>query len=199
MLVLIDNYDSFTYNLYYLIKLFCEEILVIRNDAFSSKELEDLRPLGIVISPGPGRPEEAKLSIDAVKIAEKRKIPLLGVCLGHQVIGRHFGAVVMRAPEPVHGKTDRIFHHGRRLFKGCRNPFKATRYHSLVVARETVCSPLRVTAWNHEGLVMAVEHETLPIYGVQFHPESFLSEEGESLMQSFIEEVKLHACHSGCH
>lgn len=197
MLVLIDNYDSFTYNLYHLIKLFYHEVMVIRNDAIDPDELEKLDPSGIVISPGPGRPEEARLSVDAVKIATRKGIPLLGVCLGHQVIGMCFGASVVRAPQPVHGKTDEIYYKDSRLFKGCQNPFPATRYHSLVVAKETVKHPLKITAENSEGLLMALEHTDLPIYGIQFHPESFLSEEGEQLMKNFIEEVNLYACHSG--
>lgn len=197
MLVLIDNYDSFTYNLYHLIKLFYDEVLVLRNDVLTAEELEKLNLTGIVISPGPGRPEEACLSVDAVNIAVKKRVPLLGVCLGHQVIGMYFGASIVRAPRPVHGKTDEIYYTESRIFKGCCNPFRATRYHSLVVARETVKPPLKITAENREGLLMALEHRDLPIYGIQFHPESFLSEEGEQLMKNFIEEVNLNACHAG--
>lgn len=193
VLLLIDNYDSFTYNLYHLFKAKCSKVEVVRNDEISKEALEELPIDGLIISPGPGRPEEAGISIDCVEVAEKHKIPLFGVCLGHQVIGYYYGCRIVRAPYPVHGKTDEIIHDSQGVFKGLKNPFKATRYHSLVVEEKSVKSPLFVTAKNREGIVMGLSHKHLPIFGVQFHPESFLSEEGERLAENFLRVVKEHA------
>lgn len=196
MLLLIDNYDSFTYNLYHLFLNAYEDITVVRNDKITVDEFTSLRPSGIIISPGPGRPENSGISIEAVRFSLENQIPLLGVCLGHQVIASFFGACVIRAEIPVHGKTDLIFHDATGIFEGCKNPFKATRYHSLVVDRNTIKTPLRITAENREGIVMGIAHESAPIFGVQFHPESFLSEEGERIARNFVKEVEKYACYS---
>lgn len=193
MLLLIDNYDSFTYNLYHLLKVLYEDIRVFRNDEIKLPELKRFKPIGIIISPGPGKPADAGVSLDCVEYAVETKTPLLGVCLGHQVIGSYFGASVVRAPLPVHGKADKIYHYSSGIFKGLKNPFLATRYHSLVIDRQTIKDPLVITAENSEGLVMGVSHKDLPIHGVQFHPESFLSEEGQKLAMNFLEEVKCYA------
>jgi anthranilate synthase/aminodeoxychorismate synthase-like glutamine amidotransferase len=173
-----------------------ENIAVVRNDKIKPDELSSLKPSGIIISPGPGRPENAGISIEAVRFSLENHVPLLGVCLGHQVIGSFFGADVKRAEMPVHGKTDLIFHDNTGVFEGCKNPFTATRYHSLIVDRNTVKHPLRITAENREGIVMGIAHESAPIFGVQFHPESFLSEEGERIAANFVKEVSRYACYS---
>lgn len=186
MLILIDNYDSFTYNLYHLFASVYRDIEVFRNDEIKVEDLMEINPSGIIISPGPGRPEDAGITLACIELAEKRSIPLLGVCLGHQAIGHYYGCSVVRAPYPVHGKTDNIYHNSKGLFSGLKNPFKATRYHSLVIDRKTVGRPLVICAENREGLVMGILHESLPIFGVQFHPESFLSEEGEKLARNFV-------------
>lgn len=199
MLLLIDNYDSFTYNLYHLFLKFYKDIVVKRNDEITAEDIAEYNPSGIIISPGPGRPEDSGVSIDAVSYALEKNVPLLGVCLGHQVIGAYFGASVIRAKLPVHGETDLIFHNSLNVFRNCKNPFRATRYHSLVVDSETVKPPLVITAVNEEGIVMGIAHLTHPISGVQFHPESFLSEEGEKIASNFIEEVRKNASHSREH
>ncbi len=187
-LLLIDNYDSFVYNLAQAFGVLGAEPVVVRNDATLS-ELEALEPDAVVISPGPGTPKEAGVSIDALRAFGSR-IPVLGVCLGHQCIGAAFGGVVERAPVgPVHGKTSRIAHSGAPLFAGVPSPFVATRYHSLVV-QPPLPPELEVIATSEDGIVMALRHRELPIEGVQFHPESVLTTEGPQLLQNFLARAR---------
>jgi len=185
MILLIDNYDSFTYNLvHYLCELgaVCE---VRRNDQISVNDVEAMAPQAIVLSPGPCTPNEAGICLDVIaRVAGK--IPLLGVCLGHQAIGQAFGGEVVRAPLPMHGKVSKIYHQGSDVFAGLPNPFNATRYHSLVVKAETLPSFLVATARTNDGLIMGLRHESLPLYGVQFHPESIASEYGHELLANFM-------------
>jgi len=186
MILMIDNYDSFTYNLVQAIFAFEPEVRVVRNDAFDPGDELARRPARIVISPGPGTPEKAGRSIELIRAAEERRIPVLGVCLGHQAIAVAHGAVVDRAPVPMHGKTSRIEHAGAGIFRGLSRPFEATRYHSLAVREETLPEDLAVTARSEDGVIMALAHRTLAVYGVQFHPESILSLEGPRLIGNFI-------------
>ncbi len=183
--LLIDNYDSFTYNLLQYLAELGAEVLVHRNDALSLEELERLEPDRVVISPGPGTPERAGVSVEAVRRFGPR-VPLLGVCLGHQAIGYAYGGRVVRAPEPMHGKTSEIYHTGRGLYRGVPNPFVATRYHSLVVERESLPACLELTAWTADGLVMGIRHREYPVEGVQFHPESILTAEGKTILKNFL-------------
>lgn len=186
MLVMIDNYDSFTYN---LVQYFGELGMipkVYRNDALSVSEVSALAPKGIVISPGPGRPEDAGISESVIRELGS-KIPILGVCLGHQAIGQVFGGDVIYAPTLVHGKTSPVFHNNSGVFSGIPSPFQATRYHSLVVSRETLPPDLEITAWTEDGLIMGMQHRHAPIHGVQFHPESILTLEGKRLLKNFLE------------
>lgn len=185
MILVVDNYDSFTYNLVQFLAVMDPDVVVVRNDEKSADEVLALRPDRIVISPGPGRPEDAGITCDL--IAKSETIPLLGVCLGHQAIGAVFGGRVSRAPVLMHGKTSEIRHGGRGLFAGLSNPFTATRYHSLVVERDSVPSSLEITAETDDGLVMGLSHASRPIAGVQFHPESILTVEGEKLLRNFVE------------
>jgi anthranilate synthase component 2 len=187
MLLLIDNYDSFTYNLVHYLGELGADVLVKRNDALSVEAALDLRPDCIVLSPGPCDPDKAGICLPIVAAAIERGIPLLGVCLGHQAIGQALGGRVVRAPRPMHGKTDRMYHGGRGLMRGLPSPFVATRYHSLVVERAGLPDCLEVTAETEDGLVMAFCHRTLPIHGVQFHPESIASEHGHDLLRNFLE------------
>jgi anthranilate synthase component II len=189
MLLLIDNYDSFTYNLFHYLSEVGADVMVQRNDALSAQAALDLKPTGIILSPGPCSPNEAGICLDVIALATKHAIPLLGVCLGHQAIGQAFGGNVIRAPQPVHGKTDDITHNGTGLFKGIPSPLKATRYHSLIVEKSSFPSELSITATNGEGLVMALRHKTLPIYGVQFHPESIVSEHGHAMLKNFVDST----------
>lgn len=189
MLLIIDNYDSFTYNLY---QYFCElgaDVQVKRNDAVSLRDIEQLSPTHLVISPGPCTPSEAGISLDAVSHFAG-DIPILGVCLGHQAIGQAFGAQVVKARKVMHGKTTAIHHNQQGVFKGLNRPLTVTRYHSLVIAPETLPASFEVTAWSlHDGNVdeiMGIRHKTLPIEGVQFHLESILSEQGHELLNNFI-------------
>ncbi len=182
---LIDNYDSFTWNLAHYIGALGAEIDVRRNDAVSVAEVLAAKPDAIVLSPGPCTPNEAGICLDLVKAAHG--VPLLGVCLGHQAIGQSFGGEVVRAPLPIHGKLSEIEHAGETIFRGVNGPFQATRYHSLVVRRETMPAELKVTAWTADGLVMGLSHRTLPIHGVQFHPESVLSEHGHLMLRNFLD------------
>lgn len=189
MLLIIDNYDSFTYNLY---QYFCElgaDVQVKRNDAVSLSDIEQLSPSHLVISPGPRTPSEAGISLDAVSHFAG-EIPILGVCLGHQAIGQAFGAQVVKARKVMHGKTTAIHHNQQGVFKGLNRPLTVTRYHSLVIAPETLPASFEVTAWSlHDGNVdeiMGIRHKTLPIEGVQFHPESILSEQGHELLNNFL-------------
>lgn len=189
MLLIIDNYDSFTYNLY---QYFCElgaDVQVKRNDAVYLSDIEQLSPSHLVISPGPCTPSEAGISLDAVSHFAG-EIPILGVCLGHQAIGQAFGAQVVKARKVMHGKTTAIHHNQQGVFKGLNRPLTVTRYHSLVIAPETLPASFEVTAWSlHDGNVdeiMGIRHKTLPIEGVQFHPESILSEQGHELLNNFL-------------
>ena len=195
MIIIIDNYDSFTYNLVqYLGELGVEfpvadDIKVFRNDRISIKEIETLRPDGILISPGPGRPENAGISLDLIKQLGSH-VPILGVCLGHQSIGQVFGGKIVSAPELMHGKTSPISHTGVGVFRGLENPMTATRYHSLVIERHTCPEELEVTAWVEDGTIMGVRHRNYPhIEGVQFHPESILTYSGKKLLQNFLETL----------
>jgi anthranilate synthase component 2 len=187
MILVIDNYDSFTYNLVqYLGELGCG-IEVVRNDAESLDEIADRRPERILISPGPGRPEDAGVTMSVIRRFGET-IPLLGVCLGHQAIGAVFGGAVVRAITPMHGKTSTIEHNGRGLFNGITAPFAASRYHSLIVADENLPEALEVTArTTDDGAIMGLRHRTLPVHGVQFHPESILTGEGRRILRNFVE------------
>ncbi len=189
MLLMLDNYDSFTYNLVQYFGQLGEEVLVLRNDQVTLEEIERLRPARIVVSPGPCSPEEAGISVPAIRHFAG-KIPILGVCLGHQSIGAAFGGRVVRSSTLMHGKTSPIHHEGEGLFRGLPNPFAATRYHSLVVERSTFPDSLRITAWVEEGEVMGLAHRELPIWGVQFHPESILTEGGYDMLRNFLKAVE---------
>ncbi len=185
MLLMIDNYDSFTYNLVQYLGELGQEIKVFRNDKITIAEIEELKPERIVISPGPCTPKEAGISIDVIRHFQG-KMPILGVCLGHQSIGEAFGGDVVRAGRLMHGKTSMIYHDGKTIFKDLPNPFEATRYHSLIIKRETIPSCLIITAETKEGEIMGVRHKDLPIEGVQFHPESILTKAGMDLLRNFL-------------
>ncbi|MGB9606450.1 MAG: anthranilate synthase component II [Chloroflexia bacterium] len=184
MIVVIDNYDSFTYNLVQCLGAMGGQVRVFRNDAVSCDALERLAPSHIVISPGPGSPEQSGISNDVIRRFSHR-VPILGVCLGHQCIGHVFGARVDRAPRLMHGKTSLIYHTSKGILANLPNPFTATRYHSLIVW-EPLPPSLEVTAFTLEGEVMAIQHRELPVFGVQFHPESILTEEGQRLLANFL-------------
>ena len=186
MLLVIDNYDSFTYNLVQYLGELGAEMKIFRNDEVTVDAIEtELRPEKILISPGPGTPDAAGISLDVIeRFAEK--IPILGVCLGHQAIGQHFGGKVVRGPEPVHGKPVEVRHDGKTLFEGLPDTFKAGRYHSLVVERDTLPASLEISAESPDGLIMALRHKELPVEGVQFHPESILTEHGKVILKNFL-------------
>lgn len=186
MLLLIDNYDSFTYNLVHYLGELGADVRVWRNDAISVQDALDLRPDGIVLSPGPCDPDKAGICLPLIDAAAKARVPLMGVCLGHQAIGQAFGGKVVRAPAPMHGKVGSMQHTGRGVLKGLPSPFRATRYHSLVVERESLPSCLEVVGETADGLIMALQHRELPIHGVQFHPESIESEHGHTILQNFL-------------
>ncbi len=188
MLLMIDNYDSFTYNLYQYLSELGAEVVTVRNDKITLEDIEDMRPQGIIISPGPSTPLEAGISNDVVRHFGPR-LPTLGVCLGHQCVGHVYGAKVDRAGEIRHGKTSMIHHDGKGVLTGLPNPFEAIRYHSLVVYPETVPDCLEVTAWTENGLVMGLRHKEHPVEGVQFHPESILTPVGKPLLQNFLDQV----------
>ena len=185
MLLMIDNYDSFTYNLVQYFGELGQDLKVYRNNKITIPEIEKMHPDRIVVSPGPCTPKEAGVSIDVIKHFAG-KIPILGVCLGHQSIGEAFGGDVIRAPYLMHGKTSMIRHDGKTIFAGLPNPFEATRYHSLIIKRETLPSTLEVTAWTDDGIIMGVRHKQFKIEGVQFHPESILSNAGKELLGNFL-------------
>lgn len=187
MILVIDNYDSFTYNLVQLLAALGAEVEVRRNDALTAAEALALKPAGIVISPGPGTPADAGISADVVRAAAEVGVPVLGVCLGHQVIAEVFGGAVCRAPRPVHGKTDDIVHDGTALFAGIPSPFTATRYHSLCVEAGSIGEPLVVQARTADGVIQGMRHRDLPVFGVQFHPESVLTPEGTKLLANFLD------------
>ncbi len=189
MIVLIDNYDSFTYNLVQRLGEIdsAVELRVFRNDQVTPGQIEELRPDRIIVSPGPCTPREAGISNDVIRHFAPR-LPVLGVCLGHQCIGHVFGGEVVRNARIMHGKTSLIRHDGRGVFRGLPDPFEATRYHSLVIRRETFQHPdFEISAWTDEGEIMGVRHHTYPLHGVQFHPESFLTVEGPRLLKNFLE------------
>ena len=189
MVVVIDNYDSFTYNLVQYLGELGAEVRVMRNDAVTLDEVAAARADHIVISPGPGRPEDAGVTMEVIRRFGQEGMPILGVCLGHQAIGAVYGGAVVRARAPMHGKTSTIEHDGRGVFTGIDRPFTATRYHSLVVAEEGLPADLIVTARaRDEGTIMGLRHRTLPVHGVQFHPESILTEEGRTILRNFIED-----------
>jgi anthranilate synthase component 2 len=188
MILLIDNYDSFVYNLARYVRELGETPLVRRHDALTVEDVLDLAPSHIIISPGPCSPREAGISTELVRRAGER-VPILGVCLGHQCIGAAYGGVIARAGVPMHGKISRIHHEGAGIFSGLPSPFIATRYHSLVIAPGSIPSALRVTATSEDGEIMAVQHVTYPVYGVQFHPESVLTEHGYRLLDHFLHGV----------
>lgn len=186
MLILIDNYDSFTWNLVQYLGDLGVEARVIRNDKASVQDILDLRPSGIVISPGPSDPDHAGICLPLIEAAGKAGLPLLGVCLGHQAIGQVFGGKVIRAPKPMHGRIDHVAHNGRGIFKDISSPYQITRYHSLIVERPSLPATLEVTAETKDGLIMGLSHKTLPIHGIQYHPESIETEHGHALLKNFI-------------
>ena len=185
MLLLLDNYDSFTYNLYQYLGELGADTRVVRNDELTAEEALALGPERIVISPGPGTPDQSGITLELIRRAAGR-VPLLGVCLGHQALGQAFGGRVVRAPTLMHGKTSPIHHDGRTVFAGLPDPFIATRYHSLIVDRGSVPECLEVSAWTVEGIVMGLRHRSLPMEGVQFHPESILTEHGHAMLRNFL-------------
>ena len=185
MILMIDNYDSFTYNLVQYFGELGADLKIYRNDALTLKDIARMKPEKIVISPGPGNPDSAGISVDVIK-EYAGKIPLLGVCLGHQCIGQAFGGKIVRAKKLMHGKTSKIKHNGKDLFKGVEYPFEATRYHSLVIEPKTLPKCLNVTAWTYENEIMGVRHEKFPLWGVQFHPESILTSAGKKILKNFL-------------
>ena len=193
MLLLIDNYHSFTYNLVHYLGELGTEIVVRRNDAIDVQEAMAMNPAGILLSPGPCDPDQAGICLALTQAAAETKTPLMGVCLGHQTIGQAFGGTVVRCQEIVHGKMGTMHHTDQGVFKGLPTPFEATRYHSLIVERETLPDCLNVTAWLEDGTIMGLEHRDLPIQGVQFHPESIRSEHGHALLQNFVNMMKVPA------
>ena len=186
MILLVDNYDSFTFNLVHYLGELGADVAVHRNDKIAVADVLAAGPEAIVLSPGPCTPNEAGICLDLIERAAPT-IPILGVCLGHQAIGQAFGGAVVRAPSPVHGKLSEVRHRGQGVFRGINGPFKATRYHSLVVARDTLPAVLGVTAETDDGVVMGLSHKTLPVHGVQFHPESIASEHGHLMLKNFLE------------
>ncbi len=186
MLLVIDNYDSFTYNLVQYFGELGEDVQVFRNDDITLEGVERLNPARIVVSPGPCTPNEAGISVPAIKHFAG-KVPILGVCLGHQSIGQAFGGKIIHAKQVMHGKTSEIRHHGTSVFKGLPAGLQATRYHSLVIERESLPDCLEITAWTDDGEIMGVRHKTLPIEGVQFHPESILTEHGHAMLKNFLQ------------
>lgn len=187
--LLLDNYDSFTYNLLHYLAELGAETEVVRNDALTIEDIRRKNPQGILISPGPGRPEDAGICPDVIRELGA-EYPIFGVCLGHQAIGMVFGGTVKRAPEPMHGKTSAVIHHGKGVFAGLPSPFTATRYHSLIVDKAGFPDALEITAETEDGLIMGLQHREFPIHGVQFHPESIASERGHDLLQNFLRMTK---------
>jgi anthranilate synthase component 2 len=189
VILLIDNYDSFTYNLFHFLGELGAKVRVERNDALTADQALALKPQGIVLSPGPCTPNEAGICLELIEKASGQ-VPILGVCLGHQAIGQVYGGRIVRAPEPMHGKLSRIHHTGKSVFRGLNNDFNATRYHSLTIAPESMPSVLDVTATSEDGVIQGVMHKTHPVHGVQFHPESIASENGHALLQNFLDIAK---------
>jgi len=193
MLLLIDNYDSFTFNLVHYFGELGADVKVVRNDALNVQEALGLNPAAIVLSPGPCDPDQAGICLPLTLAAAEAKIPLMGVCLGHQTIGQAFGGKVIRAPEAIHGKTDQMYHEGKGVFAGLPSPLTATRYHSLIVERASLPACLEVTAETKDGLIMGLRHRDLPIEGVQFHPESIASEHGHEMLKNFLNLAEVRA------
>ena len=186
MILLIDNYDSFTYNLFHFLGELGADVRVERNDALTAQQALALKPEGIVLSPGPCTPNEAGICLDVIAKANG-SIPILGVCLGHQSIGQAYGGKIVRAPEPMHGKLSRVHHTGKSVFRGLNKDFNATRYHSLTILPESMPASLEVTATSEDGVIQGVMHKTHPVHGVQFHPESIASEHGHQLLKNFLD------------
>jgi anthranilate synthase/aminodeoxychorismate synthase-like glutamine amidotransferase len=186
MIFIVDNYDSFTYNLVQAVGKLDPDVVVERNDRFDPAEVVRMRPRAVIVSPGPGRPEDAGRSIAMIAAAEEAGLPLLGVCLGHQALAAFHGAVVERAPAPRHGRTSPVRHDGTGIFAGMSDPFEAGRYHSLVVREDSLPAELAVSARSDDGLVMGLAHRSKPVFGVQFHPESVLTPQGEKLLVNFL-------------
>lgn len=186
--LMIDNYDSFTYNLVQYLQVLGAEVMVRRNDQITLEEIKEIKPKGIVISPGPCTPKEAGVSVDVIKTFY-RDLPILGVCLGHQSIGFAFGGRIVRAKRLMHGKISEITHTGKGIFKGVPSPFRAVRYHSLVIDKDSLPEVLEVTAWSEDGEIMGIQHKEYPLFGVQFHPESVLSEHGMDILRNFLKKV----------
>jgi len=189
MLLMIDNYDSFTYNLVQYLGELGEEVKVVRNDDLGVDAIEQLAPGRIVLSPGPCTPNEAGVSLAVIE-RFKGRVPILGVCLGHQAIGQAFGGKVVRAKTLMHGKVSRVHHSGEGVFRGLPTPYDATRYHSLAIERASCPDELEVTAWTEDGEIMGVRHRSLPVEGVQFHPESILTQHGHALLRNFLNEER---------
>jgi anthranilate synthase component 2 len=188
-LLLIDNYDSFTYNLVQFLGDLGADTQVMRNDAVTAEEALAIGAAAIVLSPGPCAPDQAGICLNLIRLCAERRVPLLGVCLGHQAIGQEFGGRVIRAPQPMHGKVSAVTHAGTGVFGNLPSPFNVTRYHSLIVERATLPADLRITAETADGLIMGLAHKSLPIHGVQFHPESIASEHGHDILANFLDLV----------
>ncbi len=185
MILLIDNYDSFVYNLYQYVGEYGKKVIVYRNNQITIEKIKKLNPEKIIISPGPGRPENSGISCEVIE-KFSGKIPILGVCLGHQCIGYVFGGKIVGAKKLMHGKTSLIYHSGKNIYKGLKNPFIATRYHSLVIEKKSIPSVLKVEAKSEDGEIMGIKHKKYKVYGVQFHPESILTESGKKLIKNFL-------------
>ncbi|HOD11565.1 MAG TPA: aminodeoxychorismate/anthranilate synthase component II [Candidatus Omnitrophota bacterium] len=185
MILMLDNYDSFTYNLVQYLAELKADVEVFRNDAITIDDIKSMRPERIVVSPGPGRPEDAGISVALIR-EFAGQIPILGVCLGHQAIGYAYGGSIIGAKKLMHGKTSLIYHNKKEIFKGLSNPFEATRYHSLVIEQKTLPDCLEIIAWTQDKEIMGVRHKQYPLWGVQFHPESILTKEGKKLLQNFL-------------
>lgn len=186
---MIDNYDSFTFNLVQYIQQLGENIIVKKNNEITIDEIKSMRPTAIILSPGPGNPTQAGISLSVVEQFYK-SIPILGVCLGHQVIGQFFGGKIVKAKQPMHGKTSSINHDGKTIFKGLKNPLKVTRYHSLIIQKSSLPNCLKISACSEDKEIMAIRHKVYPIEGVQFHPESIMTECGLNLLQNFFKEIR---------
>lgn len=189
MILMIDNYDSFTYNLVRYFEELNEKVIVYRNDKINNKIINELKPSGIVISPGPKAPKDAKEVLEVID-SFKGKVPILGICLGHQCIGEYFKGNIVKGVRPIHGKISRITNTGEGIFKGLPSEFNVTRYHSLIIDKETLPKELKITAQTDDGVIMGIEHRHMKIYGVQYHPEAVLTEEGHSLLNNFIKICK---------